>query len=336
MNTWFVKRIGQSLFTIWAVITITFALTRFLPGGPVEFIKSRLVQQNQNVNEEKINRLVEVYTNVNPEKPPIEAYFDYIIQLVQGNLGQSFYYQEPVATILAEAVPWTVFLMSMAVSLMFAIGILLGALMAYKEGSKFDSIATSGSTIAMAIPYYLIAVVFLYYFGYIKGWFPTGGKHASGMEPALSAAFLGSALYHAVLPAASIVIPGFGGPALQMRGNSMQVLGEDYLRVARLRGLPGSTIATRYVGRNAVLPMYTNFLIYLGIYFGGAVILEEIFTYTGVGFYMFKAINTRDYPLMMGSFIVLTVAVVAAIFIADLTYGKIDPRAGKGGEREAY
>lgn len=335
METRFVKRVGQSLFTIWAVITITFTLSRFLPGGPVEFIKARLLQQNQNFNEDRINRLVEVYTNVNPDKPLLEAYFNYLSQLLQGNLGRSFYNQEPVSSILAEAVPWTIFLMSIAVTLMFAIGILLGAVMAYKEGTRFDSILTTGSTVTMSIPYYLIAVIFLYVLGYILEWFPTNGRHAPGIEPAVSIEFFISALYHAALPIASIVIPGIGGPALQMRGNSIQVLGEDYLRVARLRGLSGSTIATRYVGRNAILPMYTNFLIYLGIYFGGAVILEEIFSYTGVGFYMFQAINTRDYPLMMGSFLVLTVAVVIAILFADLTYGFVDPRAG-GDDSEAY
>jgi peptide/nickel transport system permease protein len=251
-------------------------------------------------------------------------------------MGQSIYNQEPVSTILADAVPWTVFLMSMSVTLMFTIGVIFGATMAYAEGSRFDSVLSTISTVTMAVPYYIFAVLFLYYFGFIKGWFPTGGKHASGVPPGLRLEFFRSALWHAVLPAAAIVIPGIGGPALQMRGNSIQVLGKDYLRVARLRGIPGRTIATRYVGRNAILPMYTNFLIFLGIYFGGAVILEEIFTYTGVGFYMFQAINTRDYPLMMGSFIVLTTAVVLAILIADLTYGKLDPRISAGGERESY
>ena len=324
------------MITILAVITLTFTLVRLLPGGPADFIKAKLLQQGQSVNEEKINRLVEVYTNVNPEKPIHEAYVDYVVQIAQGNLGMSIYFQQEVASILREALPWTVFLMSIAVTMMFGIGILLGALMAYGEGSRFDNMTSTAATLLMAVPYYLLAVLLVYYLGYIKGWLPTGGRVGSGIEPALTAEFIGSALYHAVLPVTALVVTGFGAPALQMRGNSIQVLGEDYLRVARLRGLPGSKIALRYVGRNAVLPMYTNFLIYLGIYFGGAVILEQIFRYQGVGFYMFRAINTRDYPLMMGSFMVLTFGVVAAILIADLTYGKIDPRAGEGGDREAY
>ncbi len=336
MRNWLLKRFAQAIITVWAVITITFALTRFLPGGPVDFMKARLIRQGQTVDEDRLNQLAEIYTNINPEQPLLQAYADYVSRLLQGNMGQSIYNQEPVSTILADAVPWTVFLMSMSVTLMFTIGVIFGATMAYAEGSRFDSVLSTISTVTMAVPYYIFAVLFLYYFGFIKGWFPTGGKHASGVPPGLRLEFFRSALWHAVLPAAAIVIPGIGGPALQMRGNSIQVLGKDYLRVARLRGIPGRTIATRYVGRNAILPMYTNFLIFLGIYFGGAVILEEIFTYTGVGFYMFQAINTRDYPLMMGSFIVLTTAVVLAILIADLTYGKLDPRISAGGERESY
>ncbi|MEF8820642.1 MAG: ABC transporter permease [Halovenus sp.] len=336
MRTWLLKRFAQAVVTIWAVITITFALTRFLPGGPVDFMKARLIRQGQTVDEERLNQLAEIYTNINPELPLHEAYIDYISRLLSGNMGQSVYNQEPVSTILADAVPWTVFLMSVSVTFMFAVGIIFGATMAYAEGSRFDSVLSTVSTVTMAVPYYIFAVLFLYYFGFIKGWFPTGSKHASGVPPSVSIEFFRSAIWHAVLPAAAIVIPGIGAPALQMRGNSIQVLGEDYLRVARLRGLPSLTIATRYVGRNSILPMYTNFLIRLGIYFGGAVILEQIFSYTGVGFYMFQAINTRDYPLMMGSFIVLTVAVVLAILVADMTYGKLDPRVSAGGERESY
>jgi len=333
MKAWLLKRLAQAVVTIWAVITITFAITRFLPGGPVDFMKARLIRQGQTVDEERLNQLAEVYTNVDPDQPLHLAYVDYISRLASGNMGQSIYIQEPVSAILADTVPWTVFFMSVAVTLMFAVGILFGAAMAYAEGSKFDSILSTMSTVTMSVPYYIFAVLFLYYFGFIQGWFPTGGRHAAGVPPGFNIEFFRSALWHAVLPAAAIIIPGIGAPALQMRGNSIQVLGQDYLRVASLRGLPGRTIATRYVGRNAILPMYTNFLIRLGIYFGGAVILEEIFTYRGVGFIMFQAIETRDYSLMMGSFIVLTTAVVLAILLADLTYGWLDPRVKAGGGR---
>ena len=122
-----------------------------------------------------------------------------------------------------------------------------------------------------------------------------------------------------------------------MRGNSIRVLGEDYIRVARLRMLPTERIALRYVARNAVLPIYTNFIIQIAFVLGGSVILEDIFRYPGVGFYFFNAISRRDFPLMMGGFLLISVAVVIAVFIADITYGLIDPRASVGGaDNEVY
>jgi peptide/nickel transport system permease protein len=121
-----------------------------------------------------------------------------------------------------------------------------------------------------------------------------------------------------------------------MRGNSISVLGNDYLRVARMRGLSERRIATNYVAKNAILPMYTGLMISIGFMFGGSIILEEIFRYRGMGYYVFTSIGSRDYPLMMGGFITITVAVVISIFIADLTYGKLDPRVRRGDEREAY
>jgi peptide/nickel transport system permease protein len=121
-----------------------------------------------------------------------------------------------------------------------------------------------------------------------------------------------------------------------MRGNSIRVLGADYLRVAHLRGLGDQRVAIRYVGRNSVLPLYTSFLISIGYLFGGSVVLETIFRYQGLGFYLFQAISTRDYPLMMGGFIMITIAVVVAMFLGDLTYGKLDPRAEQGGSHESY
>ncbi len=121
-----------------------------------------------------------------------------------------------------------------------------------------------------------------------------------------------------------------------MRGNSIQVLGEDYVRVARLRGLPDRRIALRYVGRNAVLPLYTSLLISIGFMFGGSIILEILFQYRGIGFEMNEGIIYRDMPLMMGTFLVITFGVVIALWIGDATYGKLDPRIKSGDDSEAY
>lgn len=325
---WYVKRMFQSLFTIVAVVTLSFAIIRLMPGGPMDFLRARLMEQNTGMSQEEVNGIVEAYTNVQPDEPLWVQYVDYFSSLATGDLGTSLWYNEPVAEILGGALPWTAFYMSIALFLMFGIGILLGAVMGYKEGSRFDFSMTVASTVLNSIPYYVAAIMLVYVFGYQFGVFPTGGRYASGVDMGFTLEFVGSAVMHAALPIISLVVTEFGFQALSMRGNSIRVLGEDYLRVARLRGLAENRIAIRYVGRNAVLPMYTQFMIAVGFMFGGSVILEEIFSYPGVGYYIYGSVQSRDYPVMMGGFIIITIAVVLGILIADLTYGKLDPRAG--------
>ncbi|MFH5801434.1 ABC transporter permease [Haladaptatus sp. CMAA 1911] len=297
-----------------------------------------MIQTQQGaVSQSQLNTLVQAYINIQPDKPIYLQYVDYLSALLHGNLGTSIWYGEPVVDIILSAVPWTIFIMTISLLLTFGLGTALGAIMAYAEGSRFDVSASTLSTFLNSIPFYVVAIVLVYILGYIYGIFPTGGRYDyDTVTPGLSIAFLGSVLYHAVLPIITMVITGFGGWALSMRGNSIQVLGEDYLRVARLRGLPSQQIALRYVGRNAVLPMYTSLMISIGFLLGGSVILEQIFQYQGMGFYLFRAIKTSDYPLMMGGFLIITIAVVVAIFIADLTYGFIDPRAGRGDSNESF
>lgn len=333
---YYVKRIGQALFTIYAVVTISFGLIRLLPGGPVAQLRAQLIQQQGGAaDRERVNRLVELHTNVQPDKPVWEQYIDYMIAVFQGDLGVSMWHNEAVSSILGDALPWTVFLMGTSLLLAFVIGIALGAVMAYYEGSQFDIGSTSVIILLNSIPYYIAAVIMLYFLGYNFGLFPTGGRYASGVEPGLTIEFFSSVLFHSALPIASMVITSFGGTALSMRGNAISVLGNDYLRVARLRGLRDRRITMEYVARNALLPMYTGLMMSIGMVFGGSVILEEIFTYPGVGYYMFQAINASDYPVLMGSLILITIAIVVGILIADLTYGKIDPRV-RGEDRETY
>lgn len=337
MSNYYLRRTAQAVFTVFAVISISFGLIRLMPGGPMDYVRAQLRQQSGNVNQAKINSMVELYTNVKPDAPLHEQYITYVLKVFQGDFGVSMWYNEPVAVILSAAIPWTLFVMTIALAFTFGIGIALGAAMAYAEGSRFDTVMSMASIFLNSIPYYVAAIILVYYLGYENGILPTGGRISSEVSPGLDLAFVQSAFYHAILPIASFVFTAFGIQALAMRGNSIRVLGEDYLRVARLRGLHPHEIAFRYIGRNAILPMYTGLMISVGFMFGGSVLLEEIFSYPGVGYYMFRGIQARDYPLMMGAFILITVAVVVGLYIADLTYGRLDPRASSGGgEREAY
>lgn len=326
-RNYLVRRFAQAILTVWAVVTITFGLTRLMPGDPRTFLMA-MSSGRGNVDVPPEEYMDEAA--IDPGGTVFEQYVDYLTLLAQGELGQSIHFEEPVAEILAEAVPWTVFLVATSLPLTFGIGIVLGALMAYHQGTTFDKALSTLSTLLNSIPYYIAAVIMVWILGVRTGIFPDRGRKPAGVEPGFTVDFVGGVLYHAALPVASIVITYFGFRALAMRGNSIQVLGEDFVRVARLRGLRDNRIALQYVGRNAVLPVYTEFMIAMGVVLGNTVVIEEIFTYQGLGYYFFYGISARDYPLMMGAFLVISIAVVIGLLLADLSYGLIDPRASAG------
>jgi len=334
---YYIKRLARSAITFWAVITITFALTRLMPGGPADYVRAELRQQFPGASEARINALVQQYIGVQPDKPLHLQYIDYIVQILQFDLGQSFFFDEAVGSIYANAIPWTLFIFGTATLISFAISVSLGALLAYKEGSRLDSVMSTVSIVLNSIPDYIAAIVLIAVFVTMFGVLPSSGRASIETTAGFNLPFIESLLRHAALPILSVVLVGFGGQALNMRGNSISVQGKDYIRVARLRMLPTHRISLRYVARNAILPIYTGFVIQIAGVLGGSVIIETIFDYPGVGYYFFSSLSTRDYPLMMGGFLIISFAITIAVFVADTTYGKIDPRASAGGEaNEAY
>lgn len=334
MVNYYVRRTARVLVTIFLVASLTFGLVRLLPGGPFTLLRAQLLRQG--VPADEVDARIANLQNIRPDEPLWMQYIDYMTALVQGNLGESISLGEPVVSVLAKAAPWTVFVVLVSTILVFVVGIFLGSLQAYWEGSRFDQLVTGVSISMMSLPFYVVAVLLLYVFAYQFGWLPTAGTISNSVDRSLSVPFVVSALKHSILPIVSYTLGAAGGQALAMRGNSIQVLGNDYVQVARLRGLSDRRIATRYVARNAILPLYTGFLLLIGFRLGGTVILEQIFSYTGLGYYMITALNANDYPLMMGTFLVITVALVIGVYIADLTYSRIDPRISAGESDEAY
>lgn len=334
MNFYYLRRTARAVVTLWLVVTLSFGMIRLLPGGPLTQMRAKLLREG--VPSDQVNQLIQTYQNVQPHAPIYVQYGSYLVNLVQGNLGKSMNYSKPVSTIIGQALPWTVFVMVTATIIMFALGIGIGAVQAYREGSTLDTTMSVLSILLSSLPFYILAILLVYVLGFQFHVFPTGGQIGSDVGHQLSVNFVISALYHGILPIASVVITQFGAQALTMRGNSISVLGEDYVRVARLRGLSDNRISMQYVARNAILPMYTGFLTLIGFNLGGSVILERVFKYPGLGWYMFNALQARDYPLMMGVFLVITAALVCAVFIADLTYGMIDPRISAGDSSESY
>jgi peptide/nickel transport system permease protein len=341
---YYAKRIAQAVFTLYAVITLSFVLYRGMPSGPVQQLRTKLLTGGGStfvggsgaMSAAKVNRLVEVYTSIRPDVPMHVAYFNYMREIIlHQDFGRSIWQSEPVFQVLFQAMPWSIFVSVYGLIAGFAMTILLGTLMAYAEGGRFDKATTVLVMITHSIPYYVVGILALSFLAYGLGWFPTGGRMNPNTTPGFNIPFMLGVVHHGALPILTAFVVGFGGRALKMRANSVRVLGEDYLRVARLRGLPNSRIALRYVGRNAILPIYTSFMIGLSALFSSSVIMERIFTYPGVGWYTFGALERRDFPLLMGSLIFFTTITLVGVLIADFTYGIIDPRANMS-DQENY
>jgi peptide/nickel transport system permease protein len=336
----YIERTLRAIFTIWMAMTITFGLIRLIPSGPIEQMRVQIVRTNPQLTPAQVQSRLQDRADrlgLDLDAPLHQQYVDYMFGLLQGDLGMSFQESEPVARVLGEAMPWTLFYVTTATVLVFAVAVIWGAILAYKEGSLFDSASSSVSILASTIPSYVLAFVLLLVFSYRLGWLPARGKTSPLMQADLaSLTFLVDAFKHSLLLIASVFLTQVGLQVLAMRGNSIQILGEDYVRVARLRGLADRRIATRYVARNAILPLYTGFLTLIGFNLGASIVLEQVFRYQGLGWYMFLGLENRDYPLVMGTFLVYTLALVLAVFIADLTYSRIDPRVKQGDTSEAY
>lgn len=336
-------RLLQAIVTIWAIVTLAFFLNKSMPGGPIEFLMSDIYLNPheyglpQNPTEDQVMEVVERYTNIPPDIPIYEAYLIYLYDVfVNFDLGQSIILapQVPVMDLVLRVAPWTIFISVVGMIYGIVIGIILGSAMAYYEGTKFDVGMTVSMILAGGIPYFVFAIFLLYFAAFQWGLFPTGGRvnpdHAAGLNPD----WILSVFYHASLPVLSFIIPGFGAGALGLRANSIRLLGSDYIRNAELRGLSTYRISTTYLARNAVLPMWTGLMLGLGGLLGGAVIMEMIFQYPGMGLLMFDAAIERDFPVLMGVFVITTILFVIGTLLADFTYPLIDPRADVKVSRE--
>ncbi|HWE64460.1 MAG TPA: ABC transporter permease [Chloroflexota bacterium] len=319
------RRVLGALLVIYVVITLSFFLIRLLPGNAVDALRAQLLQQG--VSPDEINQRIQVLYGLSIKQPLGEQYLQYIGNLLHGNLGNSIMYSgHSVDSIIGSAVPWTILVVASSLLVSFVVGILLGVAAAYRRNAWYSNVITVVSAIFSAIPNYIVAILALYWLGDQLHAFPIGGAYDASVTPGFNLPFIGNVIHHAFLPFLAYTLTGFGGWALSMKGNTISVLGEDYITAAKARGIPERRVATAYVARNALLPMMTGLAISIGYMFGGSVFIETTFTYPGLGYYLITATNGRDYPLMMGCFILIIVAVIVANFLADLLYVRLDPR----------
>jgi peptide/nickel transport system permease protein len=329
--------IAQGLFTIWAVTTFTFFIIRLMPGNPID-IKIDQLQRTQGLNYNEARARAAGLFGFNPDQPALEQYVDYMGKLLRGDMGQSIVSAGTYVTDeILHYLPWTLFSVGLGLIISFVLGVLIGMAMAYWRGGILDNSMTVVASILYGVPDYIIPLLMIIVLGVQLGLF-SPGQMRGGVDPSIQPGFtleyIGSILKYAILPVTTYVLASIGGWILTMKSSTISTLGEDYINVAKARGLPERRILTAYVGRNALLPLVTRLAISIGFVVGGSVIVEELFQYPGIGRNLLRAINARDYTTMQGMFLVITIAVVISNVLADLMFGLLDPRVRLGGEDE--
>lgn len=320
-----IRKILFYVVALWAAITLNFLIPRLMPGNPVDIMIAKMSQRGPVAPETR--RSLELLFGQNSNDPMIKQYVDYIGSLLRGDLGISVtFFPTPVSTVVAQALPWTVVLVGLATIITFVIGIALGTFAGWKRGTWIDALVPF-TTVLQSIPYFWLALVLLWIFSARLGWFPiSGGYDVNLWDPAWDLGFFANAAYYAALPALTIVISGIGGWLLGMRNMMVSTMSEDYVLTAEAKGLSPMRIMLTYAARNAVLPSIAGFAISLGFVVSGSIVMEQVFSYPGIGFTMLQAVQNNDYALMQGLFLIITLAVLGANLFVDLIYGFIDPR----------
>lgn len=324
------RKVAFYVVALWAAVTINFLIPRMMPGNPVDIMLAKLAQHGPVAPATR--HALEVLFGTDTHSPMWRQYINYIGALLHGDLGTSVtFFPTRVSTVIGQSLPWTVALVGVATIITFLLGILLGTFAGWRRGTWIDSLIPA-TTVLQSIPYFWLALVLLLVFSSHLHWFPiSGGYDVNNWDPAWDLGFIQNAAYYAVLPAATIVISGIGGWILGMRNMMVSTLSEDYVLTAEAKGLHPMRIMTTYAARNAVLPSVAGFAISLGFVVSGSIVMEQVFSYPGIGYTLLQAVQNNDYALMQGIFLVITLAVLGANLVVDLLYGFIDPRTRKRG-----
>lgn len=311
-----IKRVGFALLTIFIATTVNFFLFRVLPGSAITNL-SRVPNAPP-----ELRHALSVEFGL--DKSKWAQYFIYLKQLAHGNLGISYVSQQPVSSELMRAVKNTIPMVAVGTLAAIVLGVLTGILSAWRRGSALDHVSTNLAIAFYAFPTQFLGLMLLILFA---GILPASGMRnpfVFGSESLLTQAK--DVAVHMLLPALTLCLTLYGEYTLIMRSSMLETLGEDYVLTARAKGLPDRKIISRHALRNALLPIVTIVAISLGWIVGGAILIEFIFTWPGIGWTMWEAVNQRDYPMLQGGFLLLAVSVVLLNLLADLVYFRLDPR----------
>ncbi|AFA47292.1 ABC transporter permease [Acetobacterium woodii] len=310
--------------TIWIIITLNFLLPRLLPGDPFLIISSDSAQDEEIVLTQEQQDYYKSYYGL--DKSMGEQYVAYIGQLAHGDLGYSIYYKEPVSQIIFRRLGWTTFIVVSALVISTGIGVILGSISAWYREKWPDKLLFFQMILLSEIPVFLVGLIILFVFSAWLRLFPLSGAmtHFEDYNSWWDKLF--DILNHAFLPIVVLSISQLGGIYLLVRNSMTTVLEKDYLRTAKAKGLNQRRIIFHHALRNALLPVVTRIFLSLGALVGGAILVENVFSYPGLGRLMRECIKVHDYQVVQGIFLVVTIFVLLANFLADTVYKKLDPR----------
>lgn len=327
MRPW-LSRLAGGVVVLIVAATLNFALPRLAPGDPVEYVFGG---ETQDLTTEQLDAL---RTEYRVAGSPLEQYARYWSDLVRGDLGTSISHGRPVSDILWERLPWTAGLVGVSIVLSTVVGTMFGVYAAFRRGSRRDGAMTTTLLTVDSMPSFWVAMILIAVFSVRFGWFPSyGGRSLVDQGGAVAQWF--DIAKRMVLPAAALILSRVGSTFLLARGSMLTVVSQPYVAMAEAKGLSRRRVAYHHALRNALLPLSTMFALSLGALVSGAVVVETVFAYPGVGRTVFEAVSKRDYPLLQGGFLLLTVAVVVTNLVADLVYPLLDPRARRPSGAEA-
>jgi peptide/nickel transport system permease protein len=323
-----VPRFVQFLTIIFVGITVTFTIPRLSPTDPVEAQISMMMARGETLDPQSIASMRAALTDLyGLSGSPVQQYFAFWGRLLRGDLGPSLAnFPTPVSEMIGQAMPYTLSLLVPAVIISWIFGNLFGALSSYYPRNKALNVIEVLGQAVRPIPYYIVALVLLVVFAFFIPIFPFSGAYPIGTHPSWSLGFVWTFIKHSVLPAATLVLVGFGGWFVGMKSLTSNIISEDYVAYAEAAGLNESKILNHYIMRNALLPQLTGLAMSLGAVFSGALIMEVVFGFPGLGMLTMAAVFRSDYSMIMGIAIYSIIGVAVAVFLMDLIYPLFDPR----------
>ena len=319
------RRVVFYVVAAWVALTVNFFIPRLMPGNPVDTMMAKFPSLQP-----LALKALQAEFGGGHDGSLVHQYLQYVSDIFHGDLGVSVIdYPSKVTTIIGQTLPWTLTLVGVATIISFFLGTGLGILAAWRRGGWLDRLLPALSFL-QGIPYFFLALLVVDAVAVHLGWFPIQQGYSQGLVPGWHWAFIQSALYHSVLPAFTIVVTSMAGWMLQMRNVMITTIGEDYVLAAQAKWLSSRRVVMTYAARNAILPNLSGFALSLGFVISGALLMEIVFSYPGIGLTLFNAVTSDDYPLMQGIFLIIALAVLVANLVADAIYVLADPRARAG------